>query len=91
MQESGDETRATQKVTEWDTGREKLEKSDGHMHIGQEFVSRGKPRVPRMETQEGSALCTNDRIAARETQRSRVGFDLPLNSIRRSGLYWRSG
>ena len=51
-----------------------------------EFESRGKPRVPRMVVQEGSCGLHSERIAARETQRSRVGLDLPLNSIRRSGF-----
>ena len=42
MQESGDETMTMQKVTER-AQQENLEKSDGHMHISQEFISRGKP------------------------------------------------
>ena len=54
--------------------------------ISLEFESRGKPRVPRMVVQEGSCGLHSERIAARETQRSRVGLDLPLNSIRRSGF-----
>lgn len=88
MQESGDETMTMQKVAELDTRRETRD-SKSQTDIctsAKSFMGEANARVSRMGSmgiEEGSALCTNDRIAARETQSRRVGLDLPLNSFRK--------